>query len=78
MAEQDHRPDSYRDVFRLAANQGLLPPDLAESLGRAAAMRNLLVHLVERIDYVILRSAIGPAFKDFGAFVVVISERLRS
>ena len=77
LAERDLTPDTYRDSYKLAAEQGLLPLDLAERLQDAASMRNLLVHfyervhLSERVDYTILRDSIAPALRDFSQFVAL-------
>jgi uncharacterized protein YutE (UPF0331/DUF86 family) len=76
LAERGLTPDSYRGAFRLAAAQGLLPPDLADRLQDAAGMRNVIVHLYEEIDYAILRASIGPALRDFGRFVALFEARL--
>jgi uncharacterized protein YutE (UPF0331/DUF86 family) len=73
LAEQGQRPDSYRQAFQMAAAQGMLPSDLGERLAQLAAMRNILVHLYERIDYSILHSSIKPAINDFGDFIAVLS-----
>lgn len=40
LAERGLTPTSYRESFRLAAQEGLLPSDLAERLQQAAGMRN--------------------------------------
>lgn len=37
-------PDDYRDVFLRLAQAGVISRELAERLGEAARMRNLLVH----------------------------------
>jgi uncharacterized protein YutE (UPF0331/DUF86 family) len=76
LAEQGLTPDSYRAAFKIAAEQGLLPVDLAERLQEAAGMRNVLVHLYEDIDYTILRDSIEPALRDFGQFVAIFESRL--
>jgi uncharacterized protein YutE (UPF0331/DUF86 family) len=71
LAEQGITAASYRDTFRLAAEQGLIPTDLATRLQDAASMRNILVHLYEQINYTILRDSISPALRDFEQFVVL-------
>lgn len=71
LAERDLAPDSYRGAFKMAAEQGILPEELAERLQAAAGMRNVLVHLYEEIDYTILRDSIEPALRDFGQFVAI-------
>jgi uncharacterized protein YutE (UPF0331/DUF86 family) len=37
-------PQTYREAFAGLASSGLLPGDLADRLGDAAGLRNLLVH----------------------------------
>jgi uncharacterized protein YutE (UPF0331/DUF86 family) len=71
LAERDLTPDTYRDSYKLAAEQGLLPLDLTERLQDAASMRNLIVHLYERVDHTILRDSIAPALRDFSQFVAL-------
>ena len=69
-------PESYRDAFKKAAEEGMLPDDLAARLQLAAGMRNILVHMYEDIDYKILRDSVDPALNDFGQFVRIFSEKL--
>jgi uncharacterized protein YutE (UPF0331/DUF86 family) len=69
-------PSSYRDAFRLAGDQGILPRPLAESLALAAGMRNILVHLYDEIDYEILRDSIESAISEFQAFIRVFEKSL--
>jgi uncharacterized protein YutE (UPF0331/DUF86 family) len=76
LAERGLSATSYRDAFRLAGEQGLLPCELADRLQEAAAMRNVIVHMYEEIDYAILRDSIGPALQDFSRFVALLESRL--
>ena len=76
LAEQQLVPDSYRATFIMAAEQGLIPNDLAERLQQAAGMRNIIVHLYEEIDYVILRDSIALALRDFTQFVAIFEASL--
>jgi uncharacterized protein YutE (UPF0331/DUF86 family) len=76
LAELGLTPDSYRNAFKLAAAQGLLPADLAGRLQQAAGMRNVIVHLYQEIDYAILRDSISPALRDFRQFVALFEARL--
>jgi uncharacterized protein YutE (UPF0331/DUF86 family) len=76
LTEQGLTPDSYRDAFRLAGSQGLIPTDLAARLQEAAGMRNVIVQMYQDIDYTILRDSIGPALEDFGRFVSWFEARL--
>lgn len=78
LTEQDIAPSSYRDAFRLAAEYGILPEELADRLQPAASMRNIIVHMYENIDYEILRDSIKPALQDFGQFLTVIEAQSNS
>ncbi|HIH86650.1 MAG TPA: DUF86 domain-containing protein [Methanosarcinales archaeon] len=48
--EKLKRPDTYRDVFLLLGEHGILPDDFAEDLASAAGFRNVLVHMYAKID----------------------------
>ena len=76
LAERGLTPSTYRDTFKLAAEQGLIPADLAARLQDAASMRNVIVHLYEQINYTILRDSISPALRDFGQFVALFETEL--
>lgn len=76
LAERGITPSSYRETFKLAAEQGLVPADLAARLQDAASMRNVIVHLYEQINYTILRDSIAPALEDFRQFVALFETAL--
>jgi uncharacterized protein YutE (UPF0331/DUF86 family) len=76
LADQGITPASYRDAFKLAAEQNLIPTDLAVRLQEAAGMRNVIVHLYEQIDYQILQNSISPALHDFGQFLAIFEAQL--
>jgi uncharacterized protein YutE (UPF0331/DUF86 family) len=44
-------PQSYREVFRLFGERGVIPRDLAERLASAAGLRNLVAHQYAVIDW---------------------------
>ena len=74
LSERQIAPSSYREAFRFAGGQGLLPVELAERLEMAADMRNVLVHLYDEIDHVVLHRAIPMALQDFHQFVTIFSK----
>ncbi len=39
-------------------------------------MRNVIVHMYEKIDHAVLHQAINPALKDFTEFVYIFESRL--
>jgi len=65
-------PETNQDVFRILAEERVLPADLLPTLLEMSRFRNLIVHDYARIDdarvYGILRKRIG----DFDAFAEVI------
>jgi uncharacterized protein YutE (UPF0331/DUF86 family) len=74
LSEQGITASSYRDSFRLEAEHGLLPADLAGRLQQAAGMRNILVHMYEEIDHTILHQSIGAVLRDFAQFVALAEQ----
>jgi uncharacterized protein YutE (UPF0331/DUF86 family) len=65
-------PDTARNAFELLGAHGLIPLGLAVNLGRAAGMRNILVHDYARVDREILVVAVASALsdlRDFGSAV---------
>lgn len=48
--EKLKRPDTYRDVFLLLGEYGILPENFAKDLAPAAGFRNVLVHMYAKID----------------------------
>jgi uncharacterized protein YutE (UPF0331/DUF86 family) len=65
-------PDSARAAFEQLAAQALIPLELAKRLGRAAGMRNILVHDYVRVDREILIHGIDAALTDLPAFGAVV------
>ncbi len=62
-------PSSYRAAFGDLAHLGVIDLDLAESLGRAAGMRNLLVHAYGDIDLELVARACVIVASDLDLFV---------
>jgi uncharacterized protein YutE (UPF0331/DUF86 family) len=61
-------PASGRDAFLVLAGHGRLSIDLAQRLGAAVGMRNLLVHDYLRIDLVRLASTVEKDLGDLREF----------
>jgi uncharacterized protein YutE (UPF0331/DUF86 family) len=65
-------PENNQDVFRVLAEEGVVPADLLPTLLDMARFRNLIVHNYARIDdarvYGILKKRLG----DFGTFAEVV------
>jgi uncharacterized protein YutE (UPF0331/DUF86 family) len=76
LAERGVIPESYRAAFVDAGRLALIPIALAARLADAAGLRNILVHLYEKIDYDIVAASIDRALTDFSEFLDVYSARL--
>jgi uncharacterized protein YutE (UPF0331/DUF86 family) len=65
-------PENNQDVFRVLAEEGVVPADLLPTLLEMARFRNLIVHDYARIDdarvYGILKKRLG----DFDAFAEMV------
>jgi uncharacterized protein YutE (UPF0331/DUF86 family) len=70
--EKLKRPDTYRDVFLLLGEQGILPEDFAKDLAPAAGFRNVLVHMYAKIDVNRLFFYLENNLEDIERFVVNI------
>lgn len=61
-------PDDNKDVFRILAEEGILPPDLASTMFEMAGFRNIIVHEYVRIDQVVVYGVLKKRLEDFEAF----------
>jgi uncharacterized protein YutE (UPF0331/DUF86 family) len=68
--------DTGRAAFAALADHGVIDADLAKRLGRAAGLRNLLVHDYARIDLEALTRVLQNDLKDLHDFSHRISEKL--
>ena len=69
-------PSTYADAFSRLAEAGVIDPELARQLGRAAGFRNLVAHAYDRLDMRRLHAAAtnGPA--DLRALIAAVRDRL--
>ena len=65
--------DSYSEVVLESGRRRLITEELAYRLVPAARMRNLLVHMYERIDMEKLEQAIPSALEDTREFIRQVS-----
>lgn len=69
-------PESNRALFELLGRAGWLPSDLADSLGKMARFRNVVVHGYEIVDLAIVRDVVENRLGDLLAFARAIRQRL--
>lgn len=65
-------PTTYRNVFDILRDHRGLPPDLADAMGAAAGLRNVLVHVYTVLDLQRVHAAYTterPVLERFGAWV---------
>jgi len=65
-------PQSSRDIFELLKGQGVISPDLAESLKKMVGFRNIAVHDYQNINIEIVKNIIAQDLKDIKAFASII------
>lgn len=57
-------PETARAAFRTLASHGVIPPELADRLGLAAGLRNVLVHEYAEVDLTIVARAVAQRLDD--------------
>lgn len=70
-------PDTYAESFTLAAEAGMIEPELAASLRPSAGMRNVLVHNYLTVDQKLVAAAASIAVEQYGAYVRQVAEFLQ-
>jgi len=65
-------PQSYRDVFKVLTENGILPEDDLPKYEKIASFRNILVHQYEKIDDSIVYGIFKNNLKDLEEYVAYI------
>ena len=71
-SEGFREPDTYRDVFRILCEKGVLPQEKLPVYEKIAAFRNVLVHHYERIDDSIVYAVFSQNLSDIEAFLTYV------
>ena len=61
--------ESYGEIFRQLAREGVMPVELADRLADACGMRNVLTHLYDAIDQERVMAAVDPAVDLYRSFM---------
>lgn len=69
-------PKDYKDVFKVLAEENILPADFARTMQSLAGLRNLLVHLYWEVDDQMVYEGIQAELDDFETFTQYILEYL--
>jgi len=69
-------PASYAEAFRRLAGAGLVAPDLADRLARAAGFRNVVAHAYEGLDMARVYQAASKGPADLRGFLKTLRDRL--
>lgn len=69
--------DRAKDTLKILSNEGILIKDLADKLGQATDMRNILVHQYFDIDVKELSEAVTKDLQDLRDFVESINNFLK-
>ncbi len=67
-------PPTYGGAFRALAEAGVLDPELAGRLARAAGFRNLIVHAYGRLDLVRVHAVAGGGPADLRTFLTALRD----
>lgn len=68
-------PRTNRELFDLLARRGILPAELAETLGAMAGLRNVLVHGCDDLNLDIVEDVVKNHLSDLLAFVAAVRDR---
>jgi uncharacterized protein YutE (UPF0331/DUF86 family) len=71
-------PSSYREVFRVLGDAGLVDADLARRLEGWGGMRNVIAHQYGAIDLQRIARALYDELSDLGAFAAAIARLVQS
>lgn len=69
-------PETNRELFDRLARHGWLPADLAATMGRMAAFRNIVVHGYAGVNLEVVRDIVDHRLGDLLAFAAAIRARL--
>lgn len=75
-SERLREPEDNKDIFRVLAEAGVLPPDRLHDLERAAGFRNILVHEYTRVDPAIVFGVLKCRLPDLEAFAQAVASWL--
>lgn len=70
-------PSTYKDLFRRLADEHVITRDLAERLGLAAGLRNLIAHQYGDLDFDKVFSAASTDVDDLLDFCRALEEKSR-
>jgi uncharacterized protein YutE (UPF0331/DUF86 family) len=70
-------PETYADVFAALARHDVIPHDIADRLGAAAAFRNLVAHQYGILDWRRVHALATSDLGDLDAFCAILAARVR-
>jgi len=70
------RAESYREIFRILEEEGVIEPELAAELLPAAALRNRLVHAYDTVDDALVHGMLANASRVLGRFAQAVAAYL--
>ena len=70
-------PATYRDVFVILGEEGVIPAALQPKLVEMAQFRNLIVHDYARIDLAVVFGILNRRLGDFDEFARAVADYLR-
>ena len=71
------KPEDYKSVILILGKHGVIPKDFADDFSKVAGLRNILVHMYEKIDVSKLYKYLQNNLKDFDKFSMFIARYLK-
>lgn len=77
-SEGFRRPEDYADIFRVLAENKIIPEDFATQLVKMARFRNLLVHIYLEVDLDQVHKILNNNLKDLEKFAKHITNYIKT
>jgi len=75
-SEDFEKPEDYKDIIMILGKHKILPMEFAERFAKAAGLRNILVHMYERVDVGKLHGYLQNNLEDFSEFAKLMARYL--
>lgn len=72
------KPEEAKEIFKILAENKIIPEDFARRFSLAAGFRNILVHEYAEVDLIKVHSYLKNNLSDFDSFAKSIAQFIRS
>ncbi|MBU0647660.1 DUF86 domain-containing protein [Patescibacteria group bacterium] len=71
------KPATYKEVFEILSEKGLISNELADKLQNMSGFRNVLAHVYDQIDYHIVCEVLQNGLEDVEKFVKIAEKKIQ-